>query len=164
MKAALASMGLALVLAGCGLLSPFESDEPAPWVQAGPQPVTGTESLLQYFQKIGKLPAGELGREHDAVRRAYARARSDFNRVRLAMVLSLPDTAVSDEARAIELLEPVMRNSKSTLNGLAVLMGTYLQEQRRLGSSVQSMQQKLEDLKSLERSLIERERGGAARR
>ena len=71
---------------------------------------------------------------------------------------------MSDDARALEVLEPVMRNSKSNFHGLAILMGTYLQEHRKLGSSVQGMQQKLEDLKSLERSLIERERGGAARR
>jgi hypothetical protein len=164
MKAAIASTGFALLVTGCAVLGPFETEEPAPSVQAAPPPAINAEGLLHYFQQIRNLPAGELGREHELVRRAYDEGRSDFNRIRLAMVLSLPTSAVNDEARALELLEPVMRNSKSSLHGLALLMGTYLQEQRRLGSSVQGMRQKLEDLKSLERSLIERELGGAARR
>ncbi len=164
MRAAAALTGVALALAGCGVLGPFETQEPAPWVQAErPQPATNTESLLLYFQHIKRMPTAELGREHDAARRAYTRGRSDFNRVRLAMVLSVPNTAVNDDTQALELLEPLMKNSRAALHSLALLMGTYLQEQRRLDGSVQGLQRKLDELKSLERSLIERERGGAAR-
>jgi hypothetical protein len=38
------------------------------------------------------------------------------------------------------------------------MLGTHLQEQQRLAASAQELQQKLEALKSLERSMIERAR------
>ena len=201
MRAVLALPLVALALAGCVALQAFEAQEPAPSVQAdGPQSASSMESVLLYFQHIKQIPAADLGREHDAARRAYAQERSDINRVRLAMVLSLPNTAVRDRNQALELLEPPMKDPRAPLHGIATLIGTYLQEQRRLDgsmqdlqrkldqltsvyaqeqrrhegnmqelqrrheSNVQEMQKKLDQLKSLERSLIEREREGAPRR
>ncbi len=147
------------LLAGCGALRGLESKEPAPWVQAGgPQPASDAESLLLYYQHVRKLSGTELGREHDAARQAYARSRSDFNRVRFAMVLSLPNVTFNDEARAIDLLEPVTKSPGGHLNGLAYLLTSQLQERKRLDANAQGLQQKLDALRSLERNLIERKR------
>jgi hypothetical protein len=147
------------VLAGCGLLPGTESREPVPWVQAGsPQPASDAESLLLYYQHIRKLPGPELGREHDAARQALSRSRSDFNRVRFAMVISLSNTTFNDEARALELLDPVSKNPGGQLNGLAYLLISQLQERKRLDANAQGLQQKLDALRLLERSLIERKK------
>jgi len=155
----LLGIGCAAVLAGCGVVRLAEPLEPAPWVQAGtPQPASDAESLLLYFQHIRKLSGADLGREHDAARQAYARARTDFNRVRLAMVLSLPGTAFYDDARSLDLYDTVAKHEGGRLQGLALLLGSHLQEQRRLTASAQGLQQKLDALKSLERSMIERSR------
>ncbi len=155
----LLGIGCAAVLAGCGVVRLAEPLEPAPWVQAGtPQPASDAESLLLYFQHIRKLSGADLGREHDAARQAYARARTDFNRVRLAIVLSLPGTAFYDDARSLELYDTVAKHEGGRLQGLALLLGSHLQEQRRLTASAQGLQQKLDALKSLERSMIERSR------
>jgi hypothetical protein len=149
----------AAAVAGCGVLRIAEPLEPAPWVQAGaPQPASDAESLLLYFQHIRKLSGPEAGREYDAARQAYARARTDFNRVRLAMMLSLPGTAFADEPRAVGLLDTVAKHPGARLQGLAVVLGAHLQEQQRLAASAQDLQQKLDALRSLERSLIERSR------
>jgi len=146
-------------LGGCALLLGPESREPAPWVPASaPQPASDAESLLLYFQHLRKLSAPELGREHESARQGYNRARSDFNRLRFAMVLSLPNATFNDDGRALDLLEPVARNSSARLQGLALVLSTHLQEQKRLSASVQGLQQKLEALRSLERSMIERTR------
>ena len=151
----------AVALAGCAILQDilegFETREPAPWVQAGsPRPASDSESLLLYFQHIRKLSAADLGKEHETARQAYAQSRTDFNRVRLAMALSLPNSAFNDDGRALELLEPVAKNQNSRLQGLALLVSSHLQEQKRMNANVQGLQQKLDALKSLERSLIER--------
>jgi hypothetical protein len=152
-------IGCAAMVAGCGVLRIAEPLEPAPWVQAGmPQPASDAESLLLYFQHIRKLSGADLSREHDAARQAYARARTDFNRVRLAMVLSLPGTAFNDDARALDLCDTVAKHEGGRLQGLALLLGSHLQEQMRLTASAQGLQQKLDALKSLERSMIERNR------
>jgi len=147
------------MLAGCGALRSIESQEPVPWVQAGtPQPASEAESLLLYYQYVRKLSGAELGREHDAARQAYARSRSDFNRVRFAMMLSLPNVAFNDDARATDLLEPVSKSPGGHLYGLAYLLTSQLQERKRLDANAQGLQQKLDALRSLERSLIERKR------
>jgi hypothetical protein len=149
----------AAAVAGCGIVRIAEPLEPAPWVQAGaPQPASDTESLLLYFQHLRKLSGPEAGREYDAARQAYAGARTDFNRVRLALVLSLPGAAFADEARAAGLLDTVAKHEGARLQGLAVVLAAHLQEQQRLAASAQGLQQKLDALRSLERSMIERSR------
>jgi len=184
---------MALALAGCALLQAPEAEgTPAPAEAEGtlapaeaegtptpreaegirvPSEVEGVRDLgtelarlLNYFQRIRKAPGAELGRENESARVAFARSRSDFDRLRLAMTLSLPNTAVNDDARALELLDPVVKNQSAPLHGLASLLSVFVQEQRRLGQSVQGMQQKLDALKSMERSLIEREQAGSKRR
>lgn len=152
-------LGCAALFTGCSTLRVTEGQEPAPWVQAGiSQPASDADSLLHYYQHLKKLPGAELGREHEVARQAYNRAHSDFNRVRFAMVLSLPNTGHSDESRALELLDPVAKNQNGPLRGLAYLLASQLQERRRLDASAQGLQQKLDALRSLERSMIERKR------
>jgi hypothetical protein len=123
-----------------------------------PPPASDAEHLLTYFQQVKTLSGAELEREQEAARQAYARTRSEFNRVRLAMMLSLPQAAFNDDARALELLEPVSRSPGGQLQGLAYLLVAQLQERRRLESSLQGLEQKLNALKSLERSMIEKKR------
>lgn len=152
-------IGCAALVAGCDLLPVKEPLEPAPWVQpGGPQPATDVESLVLYFNHIRKLSANDLNREYDAARQAYNRGRYDFNRVRFAMLLSLPNAPFYDDGRALDVLEPVLRNGDGRLLGLAQILGSQIQEQKRLNASVQGLQQKLDALKSLERSIIERSR------
>ena len=129
------------------------------------------ERLLIYFEQIRKLPAADLARENEGAKAAFTRTRSEFDRMRLAMLLSIPNTALSDDQRAADLLEPLVKSQNSSLRGLALVMSAHLQERRRLESgmqnlqqNVQGLQQKLDALMSLERSLIDREQGTPARK
>jgi hypothetical protein len=115
---------IALALSGCALLrgpeaetppTPAEVEAPPAPTEAEAQPapsavesvrepairepITELERLLNFFQRIKKLPGPELGRENDSARVAFTRSRSDFDRLRLAMVLSLPNTAFTDDAQ-----------------------------------------------------------------
>ncbi len=149
-----------LLTTGCGVLrsvepgaAPEPGVAPEPWVRTGsPRPVSDSESLLMYFEYVRKLSAADLAKEHDAARRLYARARSDFNRVRYAILLSVPGSGFSDDARALEALDPLLKNLDAALHNLAFVVGAQIQEQRR----GQGLQQKLDALMSLEKSLIER--------
>jgi hypothetical protein len=164
-------------LAGCGILPGLEGQEPAATEQATeasaseqgvqPSPARAPEArrpqsevndLLAYFQYVRKLSSAELGREHDTVRQAFLYSRTDFDRMRLALLLSLPGTSVSDEQRALELLEPVTRNPGSRFAALAALVASNLHERKRLDASAQGLQQKLDALMLLERNMIERKR------
>lgn len=163
-RAALLAL-IMLALAGCGVLRDIETAGTEPWVKpAAPRPASDVESLLLYFQYIKGLPVAELGKEHDNARQAYAKAHSEFNRVRLAMVLSQPGTPFNDGPRALELLEPVAKNQRAPLHGLAFLLSAHIQEQKRLDGNVQDLQHKLDALKSLERSLSERDQSNVRKR
>ena len=165
-----------LVLDGCATSPPAEP-ETAPQAEVvdavraaeapprvTPPPVDETALALNYFDRVRRLPSTELVRELDLVRTTYGRTHGDGDRVRLAMVLALPNTAVTDDARALDLLDPIVKNPAHALHHVAVLLSTYVQEQRRLTLSaqamqkeVQTLQQKLDALRSLERALSERE-------
>jgi type IV secretory pathway VirB10-like protein len=134
--------------------APPEPQRP-PVVVSRPNDVDG---LIAEFQRLRRLPAADVAREQEAARQAFAQARTDTTRMRYAMTLALPGMPPADDGRALEMLEPVVRNGASALNGLAVLLASYIQEQRRLGAQVQALQQKLEALRALERNLTERRR------
>lgn len=150
----------AMIAAGCGVLRSLETGG-EPWVRADSlRPVNDNESLLMYFEYVRKLSPAELAKEHDTVRHLYANSRSDFNRVRYAMLLSVSGAAFNDEARALEALEPLLRNPDAALHNLAFMMSAQIQERRR----GQGLQHKLDALKSLEKSLIDRDPRGVKRR
>ena len=152
-----AILGCCLLMSGCAGLQEAQVQDrrPAAPVQ---RPVSDVESLLLYYRHIGKLKEDQLNREYDIARTAYAREGSEFNRVRLAMVLELPNTELSDNARALELLEPVAKSDGGEFSALAALLVAQINERKRLDANTQGLQQKLDALKSLERSMMERKR------
>ena len=149
----------ALALAGCTALRPTEPAEPAAPVEEVRGDAAEAGRVLAYYLRVRQLPAAELAREHEAARRALARARNDANRLRYALLLTLPGAVAGDDAKALELLEPVARNTDSPLRGLALLVTAQLQEQRRLETQTQGLQHKLDALLTLERSMTGRDSG-----
>ena len=124
----------AALLAALGGCASVQKPEPAPdpWVRAdGPKPAGESESLLMYFEHVRRLAPAELGDELDAARQLYATRGSEFARVRLAMALSVPGTASNDDARALETLDPVLRNQNSPLRAIAFIVAAQIQERRR---------------------------------
>ncbi len=145
---------MSLLTAGCGVLRGVEPEvTPEPPERTGDaRPATDCESLIMYFEHVRKLSAAGLAKEHERTRRLYARTHSDFNRVPYAMLLSVPGSAFRDDARALEALDPLLKNVDATLHPFAFMVSAQIQEQRRS----QGLQQKLEALRSLEKSLLER--------
>ena len=156
----LRSRGLLALLAACAALAAGCAVQPGAdkAVPVVAKPVSESDHLLAYLQGLRGLSGADLGREHDQARQAYARARTDYNRVRYAMVLTVPNSAFHDEARALEMLEPVAKNTQGQLQPLAHLLASHLQERKRLDANAQALQQKLDALRSLERNMIERKR------
>jgi len=154
-----------LTIAGCALLKDIDTgSSPRPDVIEGmAEPGTELDRLLRYFHRIRKLSSAELMREQNSARLSYTRRQSDFHRVRLAMALSPPSTSGGDPARALELLDTLVKNPNSGLHALAFLMSAYLQDQRRLENNAYALQQKLDNLKSMEKNMLERERAGVKR-
>ncbi len=158
---------MALGLAGCGtrgtpatpavsaapanIESEVKPPSPAPM---RPVVVSDSEMLLTYVDQVRKMPAGELAKENDQVRKLYAKTRTDITRMRYAILLSASNPAPGDDVRTAELLDPVLKGADVGLRALAYLLSAQFQEQRR----AQALQQKLDALMSLDKTIIERGR------
>ena len=165
--------------------APVAKPDPAPPVATAPPAAPAhvprpneVETLIAEFSRLRKLPPVELAREQEAARQAFNQSRTESARVRFAMALAMPGGPGSDDARALELLDPLVKAPGAALHSLAFLLASYVQEQRRLTAqvaglqqnlqglqaNVQGLQQKLDAIKTLERSLSGRGEPATVRR
>ena len=164
---------------------PAEAEAPVLKPRPAPKPrvvipeptISPLDTLLSEFERFRRLSPADLAREQEAARQAFAQTKSDASRVQLAMALTVPGSPPGEDARALEALEPIVRNTAAPLHGLAFMLAAHILEQRRLSSQVQSLQQnnqglqqnvqalqqnlqglqqKLDALRTLERSMSER--------
>jgi len=141
---------------------------------AEPPPVNEEEqqaiALLADLQRYAAETGDELRRELASASQAVNRSRTDANRIRLAVLLTLPGAGPPDDARALALLESVFGKSAggSPVKQLAVILYAQIVERTRgvaeEKKKTQAAQEKLDQLRAVERSLLlERSRnaGGA---
>ena len=128
--------------------------------------------LLADLQRYVSDPTEDLKRELVAANAALARTRTDANRIRVALLLTLPAAGPPDDARALTLLEPLVgrAGNSSALKPIATLLYAQIVERARSLREEQkrtaAAQEKLDALRAVERSLLlERSRnagGGSA--
>jgi hypothetical protein len=150
-----------------------ETPVPAP-PPAATAPVQTQESaedrelsaLIADLARYSNLTPEDARREVNVVTQNLNRQRNDANRVRLAMLYTLSRTA-QDDQRALQLLETVAKASAGAagIKQLANVLQAQITERVRVVREEQQKAaaaiQKLEALRSLERSLLrDRVRGG----
>ncbi|HKW81342.1 MAG TPA: hypothetical protein VJQ49_10060, partial [Casimicrobiaceae bacterium] len=142
---------------------------------AAPPPLTDEEqqtlTLLADLQRYASASPEELRREITSINQAgNPRSRTDVNRIRLAVLLTMPAAGAPDDARALGLLESVSgRNGgASPVKQLALVLYAQVAERMRNVNEEKKRsavaQEKLDQLRAVERSLLlERSRnaGGA---
>ncbi|MET0218915.1 MAG: hypothetical protein ABW205_13450 [Burkholderiales bacterium] len=141
--------------------------EPLP---SEPQP-SELDRVLLHFESVRRMQAPEAARELEQARQSFSRARTDYNRVQFALLSLLPNTGGRDDAKSIALLEPMLKDSPrdksgagSGLRAFAVLLYNQITEERKLEDRMKeeqkradALQQKLDALKEVEKSLLDRE-------
>jgi len=143
-------------------------------VEPSPAPVNEEEqqtiALLFDLQRYTGESNEELRRDLAAAMQALNRGRTEPNRIRAAILLTLPGAGPPDDARAIALLESVSGKTPgaSPVKQLAaVLLAQIAERMRATGEERRksaAAQEKLDQLRAVERSLLlERNRnaGGA---
>ena len=158
MKTVLAFVAVCALLAGCnhlpGLLS--EDSESREVV-----------ALIGQAHRFAGLPGEDQKKEFNVANQGFARERSPYSRLRLALLLSLPGTTFTDEGRAMTLLEPLVPPAGTAkvlpLRQFAALLyadvGERVREQRRsaqLREQSAQLKEQLDALRAIERSIIER--------
>jgi hypothetical protein len=101
-----------------------------------PQPglALNVNEAVLYYTCIGSLSAPDFATEYNATRETYTRTGSDSDRIRLAMLLSLPNTPFHSTAEALKLLQDPPANPASpppALHNLARMLNMLLTEQQR---------------------------------
>lgn len=129
------------------------------------------DELLLYYDNLRKQTSAELSREYDKSRQSMAQNRSDVNRLRVALLLSLPNTAFHDNAAALGLANELLKENKSNssgVRGLANLLSVSLTEQQRMAEDwsqkwrdeqkrADGLQDKVEAIKNMEKNLMRRD-------
>jgi len=149
-------LGCILALSGCANLWPtaFASGDAAAQERESRQVV----ELIGYAQRVAGLASDEQQRELNASSQIFSKDRGAYGRVRLALVLSLPGTAFSDEPKAAGLLEPlVSKEATGPMQQFAGLLHTQLAERLREQRRATQLKEQLDALKDVERKIIERE-------
>ena len=145
---------LSLLLVACSQLPPQPSPVPLP-------PNDERQSLLDTLALAYRQAAAspeEQRRELSNVLHAYAKDNSRANRLRLAVLLALPTVAGNDESKAVSLLEPLATSGDGPLRQFAALLLAQVNDRQREQRKVQQLKQQVDELKSIERSLLERNR------
>jgi hypothetical protein len=116
--------------------------------------------LIAYAQRVAALQAEEQQRELNASSQIFSKERTAYARVRLALLLALPGTAFTDDAKAAALLEPIA-SADAGLAGpmqqFAGLMHAQISERLREQRRATQYKEQLDALKDVERKIMERE-------
>lgn len=169
----------ALALAACALVEPqsppapvVEPRAPAPAVPAieprAPAPTPAptvpaiepdesrvTAELVGYYQRVAGLGLEDQKRELAAATQAFNRERTNANRVRLALLYAVPGTAIQDDARAAQLLEPIAGGG-GAIRQLAGLVNSQVNDRMKTQKRADQAKDQLEQLREIEKQLIER--------
>lgn len=134
--------------------------------------VLAANELLSYRTYLATLQPAELSAEHDGVQREFEKSGDASHRIRLALLLSWPDTAYHSIPAALEVLKGVPEDgAPGGLGDLAALLRESLIQQQQLDDTAQglarqlaaerahadSLQNKINSIKDLERNMTQRE-------
>lgn len=157
-----AALALTVALVGCanlwpGVVSPTGGDSSAREERESRQVV----ELIGYVQRVAALQAEEQQKELNASSQIFSKDRGAYGRVRLALLLSLPGTAFSDDTKAAGLLEPLaLKETVATpMYQFAGLLHAQIAERLREQRRATQLKEQLDALKDVERKIMEREQG-----
>lgn len=157
-----AALALTIAVVGCanlwlGVASPTGGDPSAREERESRQVV----ELIGYVQRVAALQAEEQQKELNASSQIFSKDRGAYGRVRLALLLSLPGTAFSDDTKAVGLLEPLaLKETVATpMHQFAGLLHAQIAERLREQRRATQLKEQLDALKDVERKIMEREQG-----
>ncbi len=143
---ALAAMTIAAgIAAGCAAPGARESERKVAWYDRVPgRWRSDADLVVLFYNRAQNLKPEELAKELDSVKQAFETGKSDIDRMRLALLLSMPNAGFRNDAAAIEVLHPLVQNQRpenTNLRPLAVWLHSGLV--------------RLSELKRIERQLLQ---------
>ncbi len=162
-------IGCALLAAGCAQFPLSLQLQP------------GIDEVMHEALEVARVPAASQKTALTRAQQAFAADPAPLQRVRLAALLATLPEPLHDDARALELLEPVVE-SATPPGRFAAFLAAHIAERQRLGREVdrlakeranaerehqnaekerdkreEALRQQLEALRAIERGILERE-------
>jgi hypothetical protein len=151
----------------------------APTSRAAPvatREIHNDNELLAYAKRFVELSAENQNKEYTRIMQALNRNKKDSgSRLKAALIFSLPDSRHRDNSRALSVLTDLQRDKlldddTRTLMGMlksyveerqkledhSAMLGQKLKEEQR---RAEDLQQKLDELKNIEKTMLDRSRG-----
>lgn len=167
-------LAAATLLSACSVLSQFRL--PANLTACPPPPgiALSSSQAVRYYACLGTLADADINKEYLSTNRSFSVTGSDSDRVRLAMLLSLPDTGFRSMATALDLLQHLpagTASAPSELQDIAAMLARLFAQQLRADGAVDDLtralaaekahaeflQGKIDAVKDLEINLIHRD-------
>ena len=111
-----------------------------------------TDGLIDYYLTMRKSPKEKVTREYADANRATQATPNALNRIKLALLLSLPVTSVQDSARASILLQDTIKEEKDdeiALRNFATLLQSQIYKESRHDENMQRAREDQRRLESL---------------
>lgn len=160
-----------VVLAGCAYF-PVEQSQILVTSPSQSQQRNQLSRLMKYHAQLQKKTQQELSKEYSEVRKLFLDKRSDQDRAKYALLLSLPNTSFHNPAIALYLFNEWPQKTKLSADSdsFRILLVLLLKEQQTLKSLERNLSQKLkdeeersdalqkqvDDIKDMEKSLLRR--------
>jgi hypothetical protein len=153
-----ASIVALAVAGGCALVGPAQQD-----------------AIVGEALSTARASSSDQKAELTKARQEFLKDPSDANRVRLATLLAVLPAPLRNDARAMELLEPLADPASPGFGRFAALLSSQIAERQRLARELaraereheqtdkerekreEALRQQLEALRSIERGILERE-------
>jgi hypothetical protein len=170
----LTALVIAALLPACSIVSTFRP----PVNLAVCPPAAGialtSNQVVRYYTCLSTLPAADVAKEYHAASLSFSETGGISDRLKLAILLSLPNTEFHSTAAALDLLKSLPEGpepSPSDLPELARLLGMLLAEQQHTDDNIadltkalaaekihsEFLQNKIDAVKDLEINLIHRD-------
>src|SRR5215813_4604243 len=134
---------------------------PAPPVRAVERPeATETERFFQYFLSLKALPPDVLSREYARQEAAFAQSHGAEDRLRLVLLLSLPDTDFGNRLYALELLQAYLNEAQphpTDFMDVAVFLMTFMENKTYRSAYESRIHDLKKDLAEKEHQLVEQQ-------
>ena len=159
MKSLSTSGVIALCL--CAIMYCVSCAVPAPSVRAVERTeATEIERFFQYFVFLRSLPPEALSHEYARQEAAFAQSHSAEDRLRLVLLLSLPDTDFGNRLYALELLQAYLNEPEPHPTGLmdvAVFLMTFMGNKTYRSAYESRVHDLKKDLAEKEHQLVEQQ-------
>jgi hypothetical protein len=123
-----------------------------------PDDLKDLSDLVGYYSQVAAMRPDDQRRAYADAGQAFSRDPTVYNRIRVALLASMPGTSFQDDVRALSLLEPYSQagSSYDKLRQFGAILHGQIAERAKMRGRADQLEKQLNALRAVERTIIER--------